>query len=174
LCRPINGPIRLGRNLTPGHHRGCIILRFVAAPLDGNGFALLCFAPTSERGSYPEWWRVKGPLKPGNRRHVAADMRLRCQLLPIGRDTRDAGRSRHRSFMRWRLSIPAPHGVDADESVGERSQRIGAWWKPEEHAPRRICPPSHRLNGMGSSQFGVRRMRGLDPSSNSERRTSPE
>jgi hypothetical protein len=114
-------------------------------------------------------------LKPGNRRHVAADMRLRCQLLPIGRDTRDAGRSRHRIDLRWRLSFSVPHGVDADESVGERSQRIGAWWKPEEPIPRRICPPSHRLNGSGSWEFAVRSKGNpqILRTANSEHRTSP-
>ena len=40
----------------------------IAELLDAGGFSLLCFMRTSERGSYPEWWRVTGPVKPGNRR----------------------------------------------------------------------------------------------------------
>ncbi len=38
--------------------------------LDADWFPLLRFALTSECGSYPERWRVIGPLKPGNRRRV--------------------------------------------------------------------------------------------------------
>jgi len=78
--------------------------------------------------------------------------------------TRDGG-DRIRPCMAWTRMSPQ----------GKRSQRIGAWWKPEEPEPCWICPLSYRLNGVDrfdvwSLQFDVGATRNLR-TSNLELRT---
>lgn len=93
---------------------------------------------------------------------------------PVGRDTRDAGWSRRRSRCDGGYAFRPRMAWTRIRPLGERSQRIGAWWKPEEPEPCWICPPSHRLNGWMGSRIGARGS-GIDSlgAANPEPRTSP-
>jgi len=71
---------------------------------------------TSECGSYPEWWRVTGPLKPGNPRRKLFPTQW-CQLLPPafsfrkggGDEIREStGESRHRACHGGVCLFPTP------------------------------------------------------------------